>query len=151
MKKKIFGLLMAAVMCASVFTGCGTSKEEKPEEKAEVNAAKEKEESKEEKQLVLGSVRDMIPGEGDCFYVNLTAHVWEPLVLNKNHVLEPCLAESWEYNEDCTEWTFHLVQNAEFTDGVKFNADVCLQNIERYKKGPLTSTYTSLSIDKSFR
>lgn len=150
MKKKIFGLLMAAVMCASVFTGCGTSKEEKPEEKAEVNAAKEKEESKEEKQLVLGSVRDMIPGEGDCFYVNLTAHVWEPLVLNKNHVLEPCLAESWEYNEDCTEWTFHLVQNAEFTDGVKFNADVCLQNIERYKKGPLTSTYTSLSIDKSF-
>lgn len=150
MKKKIFGLLMAAVMCASVFTGCGTSKEEKPEEKAEVNAAKEKEESKEEKQLVLGSVRDMIPGEGDCFYVNLTAHVWEPLVLNKNHVLEPCLAESWEYNEACTEWTFHLVQNAEFTDGVKFNADVCLQNIERYKKGPLTSTYTSLSIDKSF-
>ena len=84
--------------------------------------------------MLLGSVRDMIPERGTVSMSIFSAHVWEPLVVN-NHMLEPCLAESWEYDY-CTEWTFHLVQNAEFTDGVKFNADVCLQNIERYKNLP---------------
>ena len=121
MKKKLMSAILAAALGLSLLAGCGQEKTEEPK-------------ANEEKQMVLGSVRDMIPGEGDCFYVNLSAHVWEPLVVNNNHTLEPCLAESWEYNDDCTEWTFHLVQNAEFTDGVKFNADVCLQNIERYKK-----------------
>lgn len=160
MKKKLLSWLLAMTMGAALLTGCGGDKSQdaaKDDQKTEEGqeAANDQEEDKEsgsgeEKQMVLGSVRDMIPGEGDCFYVNLSAQVWEPLVIDNNRTLEPCLAESWEYNDDCTEWTFHLVQNAEFTDGVKFNADVCLQNIERYKKGPLTSTYTSLSIDKSF-
>ena len=75
------------------------------------------------------------PGRGRLFLCqSFGPCCWEPLVVNNNHTLEPCLAESWEYNDDCTEWTFHLVQNAEFTDGVKFNADVCLQNIEHSKK-----------------
>lgn len=155
MKKKMLSCCLAAVLSAALLAGCGNNKsqtaaegEQGMESQTDQKTGETSEES--EKQMVLGSVRDMIPGEGDCFYVNLSAQVWEPLVIDNNRTLEPCLAESWEYNEDCTEWTFHLVQNAEFTDGVKFNADVCLQNIERYKKGPLTSTYTSLSIDKSF-
>lgn len=155
MKKKMLSCCLAAVISAALLAGCGNNKsqtaaegEQGMESQTDQKTGETSEES--EKQMVLGSVRDMIPGEGDCFYVNLSAQVWEPLVIDNNRTLEPCLAESWEYNEDCTEWTFHLVQNAEFTDGVKFNADVCLQNIERYKKGPLTSTYTSLSIDKSF-
>lgn len=155
MKKKMLSCCLAAAISAALLAGCGNNKsqtaaegEQGMESQTDQKTGETSEES--EKQMVLGSVRDMIPGEGDCFYVNLSAQVWEPLVIDNNRTLEPCLAESWEYNEDCTEWTFHLVQNAEFTDGVKFNADVCLQNIERYKKGPLTSTYTSLSIDKSF-
>lgn len=155
MKKKMLSCCLAAAISAALLAGCGNNKsqtaaegEQGMESQTDLKTGETSGES--EKQMVLGSVRDMIPGEGDCFYVNLSAQVWEPLVIDNNRTLEPCLAESWEYNEDCTEWTFHLVQNAEFTDGVKFNADVCLQNIERYKKGPLTSTYTSLSIDKSF-
>lgn len=36
------------------------------------------------------------------------------------------LAESWESNEDCTEWTFHLRQNVKWHDGTEFTAeDVC--------------------------
>ena len=34
----------------------------------------------ETEEIVLGSVRDMIPESGDAFYVNLSAQVWEPLV-----------------------------------------------------------------------
>ena len=47
-----------------------------------------------------------------------------------------------------TEWTFNLRDDAYFTDGVQFNADVCLKNIERWGHG-ITSTYTTLSIEKS--
>ena len=153
--------MLALTLVAGTLFGCGTQKNPSAETDAQSastadssNGAQTEvssgEDLNETKELVLGSVRDMIPGEGDAFYVNLQAGVWEPLVFNNNHVLQPCLAKSWSYNEDCTEWTFVLRDDASFTDGVKFNADVCMQNIERYKAGPLTSTYTSLSIDKSF-
>ncbi len=167
--------LLALLLTVSMLAGCGTKEvpkqtqagaqteqnnetQNKETQNAGETAAGETEETpkaaaenlNETKELVLGSVRDMIPGEGDAFYVNLSAGVWEPLVYNNNHVLQPGLAKSWSYNEDCTEWTFALQEKAVFTDGVPFNADVCIQNLERYKAGPLTSTYTSLSIDKSF-
>lgn len=157
--KKLLSVLLALTLVAGTLFGCGTQKDDPAEtgaqtestagssEKTDVSSGENLNETKE---LVLGSVRDMIPGEGDAFYVNLSAGVWEPLVFNNNHVLQPGLAKSWSYNDDCTEWTFVLRDDAVFTDGVKFNADVCMQNIERYKAGPLTSTYTSLSIDKSF-
>lgn len=171
--KKLSGVLLGAVLAAGLLAGCGGTADTSASgsqpsggspaassvsapagsasSAAVSSSGQETAEVKNEtEEIVLGSVRDMIPGEGDAFYVNLSAQVWEPLVINNNHALEPGLAESWEFNDDCTEWTFHLAENAVFTDGVKFDADVCIQNIERYKTGPLTSTYTSLSIDKSF-
>ena len=51
-------------------------------------------------------------------------------------------------DSDCTEWTFNLRDDAYFTDCVQFDADVCLKNIERCGQG-ITSTYTTLSIEKS--
>ncbi len=166
--KRIISLLLALALTAGALTGCqsggsdqttaaavsqeetaSAGSREQTASQAETEASGT-EDLNETKELVLGSVRDMIPGEGDAFYVNLSAGVWEPLIYNNNHELQPGLAKSWSYNEDCTEWTFVLRDDAVFTDGVKFNADVCIQNIERYKAGPLTSTYTSLSIDKSF-
>lgn len=36
------------------------------------------------------------------------------------------LAETWESNDDCTEWTFHLRQGVKWHDGTEFTAeDVC--------------------------
>ena len=67
---------------------------------------------------------------------------------NNGGVIDPWLAKSWEHNDDCTEWTFSLRDDAYFTDGVQFNADVCLKNIERWGHG-INSTYTTLSIEKS--
>ncbi len=35
---------------------------------------------------------------------------------------EPMLLESWEHNEDCTEWTMHLRKGVKWHDGVEFTA-----------------------------
>lgn len=144
--KKLSGVLLGAVLAAGLLAGCGgtadtsasgsqpsggspaTSSISAPAGSASSAAVSSSgqetaEVKNETEEIVLGSVRDMIPGEGDAFYVNLSAQVWEPLVINNNHALEPGLAESWEFNDDCTEWTFHLAENAVFTDGVKFDAD----------------------------
>ena len=43
----------------------------------------------------------------------------------------PGLAETWEYNEDGTEITFHLREDAAFSDGTPVTADAVKQNLER--------------------
>ena len=61
----------------------------------------------------------------------LTAMIFSNLT-RVSHELkaEPQLAHTWEANEDSSEWTFHLVKNAKFTNGrpvtahdVKFSFD----------------------------
>ena len=37
--------------------------------------------------------------------------------------LRPNIAESWEVNGDATEWTFHLREGMEWSDGAPFDAD----------------------------
>lgn len=172
MKKRLFGAFLAMSAAVVLAAGCGSgaagqdtqaqgTQEETKESGETVKAADSVSKESggesgagagnrnEEDEVVIAAYRDAVQGSGDAFYCWEGAYVWEALTTNNGGVIEPWLASSWEHDEDCKEWTFHLREDAFFTDGVQFNADVCLENIDRWSHG-LTSTYTSLNVDKSF-
>lgn len=49
--------------------------------------------------------------------------------------ITPWLAESWEYNTNLTEFTFHLRKDVTFSDGTPFNAAVVKANFDQYVHG----------------
>jgi peptide/nickel transport system substrate-binding protein len=42
---------------------------------------------------------------------------------NKDLVMQPRIAESWEINDDATEWTFHLRKGMKWHNGEPFDSD----------------------------
>jgi peptide/nickel transport system substrate-binding protein len=53
----------------------------------------------------------------------------------KTGEITPWLAESWEYNKELTEFTFHLRHDVTFSDGTPFNAVVVKANFDQYVHG----------------
>lgn len=47
----------------------------------------------------------------------------------------PWLAESWEYDDDLTEFTFHLRDDVTFSDGEPFDAEAVKANLDQYVFG----------------
>lgn len=56
----------------------------------------------------------------------------------------PLLAESYEANDNATEFTIHLRQGISFTDGTPFNADAAKANFDRWGDPDLGLKRTSL-------
>jgi oligopeptide transport system substrate-binding protein len=62
-------------------------------------------------------------------------------------IYQPAMAESWETNEDCTVWTFHLRQGVEWVDyqgnptGMKVTAEDYVDAV-RYIGDPLNGAYS---------
>lgn len=87
-----------------------------------------------EDELVIGSTRDIAPGEQEPYYCIMSLSVWEPLVSADNDGnIEPCLATEWSSNEDATEWTFKLREGVTFHDGKPFDAEAVIKNLERHQ------------------
>jgi ABC-type oligopeptide transport system substrate-binding subunit len=56
----------------------------------------------------------------------------------------PCLATSWEHNADSSVWTFHLRQNATWTDGKPLTADDFVYSWRRITDPDTASPYANL-------
>lgn len=58
--------------------------------------------------------------------------LWDGLTaLDEESEVQPAIAESWESNDDFTEWTFQLRDDVTYWDGTPLEADDVVWNIER--------------------
>ncbi len=84
-------------------------------------------------EITLAAARDLVPGPEDPYYASIILKVWEPLIgISDDGHAVPALAESWEANDDKTEWTFFLKKNVYFQDAEPFNAEAVSANFDRY-------------------
>lgn len=144
LKKRVLAVTLTFGCVASMLLGgCGQSernagiKEEVKEEKQEEKDLPSDENKNETEMMVFGATRNQALDDygivNGCFK---QLGVWESLITTDDDGSPaPELAESWESNENCTEWIFHLMDGVTFSDGEKFNADAVVDNYNRYTHG----------------
>lgn len=142
--RHMLALALVVTCLTGLLTGCSSPAKEpasepaKAEEEQQADVPQESAENKNETEtMVFAAARNQALEDygiiNGCFK---QLGVWESLVTtDDNGAPAPELATSWESNEDCTEWTFHLLEGVTFSDGEPFNADAVVANYGRFTHG----------------
>ncbi|UJQ95488.1 ABC transporter substrate-binding protein [Mariluticola halotolerans] len=108
--------------------------------------------------LVIGlpnaSVANLDPlGSGALVQGNLqiNAQLFDTLVKFRDGEYVPNLVQSWEANEDATEWTLSLRDDVNFTDGSSLDAEDVVASVNRVttQAGPLAGLFSPLTVTAS--
>ncbi|WP_053957258.1 nickel ABC transporter substrate-binding protein [Inediibacterium massiliense] len=149
MKKNITIMLAVMLVFTLMLSGCSSNISQSKENSLKTSGTQKS------KELVIGYGIDV---EGvnpkDCFETKyyMLSIVYDTLVKYDNGEIKPNLAESWEVNEDKTEYTFKLKEGITFSDGTPFNSEavkknlMAIKNVSRYWWLPITKDLKSIDI-----
>ena len=135
MKKSKLARLIAAICCfAMLLTACSSN--QTPAETGGDGSTTADSEKKVLTYAIGAETTDL-----STLYMNNSLYctsklVYENLVDFDNGEIVPGLAESWEYNDDQTELTFHLRQGVTFHNGEPFNAEAVKTKLEHKQSNP---------------
>ena len=131
-------LLCAALVAAAALTGCG-------------GGTMDAKEAAGKKILLVGNGAD--PRFMDLHLINSVSEhhimlaLFEGLVAehkSKDDDVEPGVAERWETNSDKSVWTFHLRQDARWSDGVPITAEDFVWSWRRMLTAELAAEYSQM-------
>ena len=129
---KTLSLILALVLCATLFSACADGTEESSGEKDS---------------LIFSINADIV--SMDCHMARDTVtgivhyQVYETLVRDQpGEGLVPALAESWEFSDDNTEITFQLRQGVKFHNGDTMTAEDVAFSLNRAINSSYTASYT---------
>lgn len=128
--KRVFALLMALAMVL-VAAGCGAQAAPSAVASATAESSSTSTNSDLES-TAAGEMTIRLGAEYDYKSAfEATSLVSDTLVgLDDSSNATPGLLESWEINEDATEYILHLREGVTFSDGTPFTAEVCKYDIE---------------------
>ena len=63
---------------------------------------------------------------------------------SEDETMAPGVAERWEHNQDLTEWTFHLREDAKWSDGVPLTAEDFIFSYHRMLSPGLAAAYAPM-------
>ncbi|NLN51707.1 MAG: peptide ABC transporter substrate-binding protein [Clostridiaceae bacterium] len=159
MKKRIIKILSFVLIMSlllSVFTACGSKKDDQGEssvadEEASDDITEQPEDSGEQKIIVsLNNEPDGIDPNitSNSFAAPFLANCFEGLVtVDENSELIPGLAEKWEISEDGKTYTFTLRAGLKWSDGSDLNAEDFVYSAERVLTPETTAEYVNMLSD----
>lgn len=134
-KKSILGLLIAASMFAGVLTGCGNDAAQVQGENNVETAQETDAATSSDHVFTVASSTDIGVSLNPHMYHSGAAlyalnFVYEPLVMYSKGEIVPALADEWSVSEDGLTYTFHIRENAKFSDGTVCDANNVVKNFD---------------------
>lgn len=137
--KKIMCLILAFVLCMSLFAGCGSEGSAVEAASSVAASAATTTASGADTSTFLKIVEetpDIVDPQCTTDYYTVGMNIFDRLVEVKAHddgtsEIVPSLASSWDISPDGLEYTFHLVEGVKYTNGADFTASDVLYSITR--------------------